>query len=382
MLHQLKNKTSGLILRPTVLTVDLKALIENLKYIKKKAGGREIIAIVKAGCYGLGAIPISKEISKNKLARFFGIATLYEGEILREKGIKEDILVLGALTPSEMMRAVSFKITPSVYNLRSFFALKETSEKLSKRIPFHLKVDCGMGRLGFRKEELPSFIKEMNKAPLLEVEGVFSNLASADDLKSGQTKAQLNLFNDIIDLLSQNGIKPQFIHLANSAGALFHPETRCNLIRPGISMYGMLPSKNLDLGKLKQVLSFETEIIQLKEVPKGTPIGYGAKYTTKQKERIAILPIGYADGLPRILSEKGGFVLINGKKAPFVGRISMDLCAVSLKGIEAEEGDKVILWGKEKGVEITPWDWALLSETIPYEIISKISHRVRRDYIK
>jgi alanine racemase len=362
------------------LTVDLKALIENLKYIKKKAEGREIIAIVKAGCYGLGAIPISKAISQNKLARFFGIATLYEGEILREKDIEEDILVLGALTPSEMMRAVSFKITPSVYNLRSFFALKETSEKLSKKISFHLKLDCGMGRLGFRKEELPSFIKEMKKARLLEVEGVFSNLASADDLKSSQTGLQLRLFNEMIEILSKNGINPEFIHLANSAGTLFHPQTRCNLVRPGISMYGMLPSRQLDTGKLKQVLRFETEIIQLKEVPKGTPLGYGATYTTSKREKIGILPIGYADGLPRILSEKGGYVLIKGKKAPFVGRISMDLCAVSLQGINAEEGDKVTLWGKENKIEITPWHWAELSETIPYEIISKISHRVRRDY--
>lgn len=362
------------------MTVDLKALIENLKYIKKSSGEREIIVVVKAGCYGLGAIPISKAISQNRLVRFFGIATLYEGEILREKDINEDILVLGALSPSEMMRAVSFNITPSIYNLRSFFSLKETSQKLSKRLSFHLKLDCGMGRLGFRKEELPSFIKELSKAPLLEVEGVFSNLASADDLKSSQTEFQVNLFNEMIDILSRNGIKPPFIHLANSAGTLFHPKTRYTLIRPGISMYGILPSKQLNLGKLKQVLRFETEIVQIKEVPKGTLIGYGATYITSKREKIAILPIGYADGLPRILSEKGGYVLIKGKKAPFVGRISMDLCAVSLEKIDAQEGDKVTLWGKENNIEITPWDWAQRSETIPYEIISKISHRVRRDY--
>ncbi|MCX7831160.1 MAG: alanine racemase, partial [Acidobacteria bacterium] len=288
----MNNKISGLILRPTVLKIDLRTLIENLKYIKKTAEGREIIAIVKAGCYGLGAVPISKEISKNKLARFFGIATLLEGEILREKGIKEDILVLGALTPDEMERAVAFQITPSVYNLRSLIALKETSEKLSKKISFHLKVDCGMGRLGFRKEEIPSFIKEIKKAPLLEVEGFFSNLASADDFNSPQTKQQINLFNEMLDILSKEKIDPPFIHLANSAGALFHKETRMTLIRPGISMYGMLPSQDLATKGLKQVIAFETEIIQIKDLPKGTPVGYGATYTTKKREKIAILPIG------------------------------------------------------------------------------------------
>lgn len=378
----MKNKTSGLILRPTVLKVDLRAIIDNLKFIKKTSGGKDIIAIVKAGCYGLGAVPISKAISHNKLARFFGIATLLEGEILREKDIKEDILVLGALTPEEMMRAVSFNITPSVYNLRSFFALKETSEKLSRKIRFHLKVDSGMGRLGFRKEELHAFIKEIRKAPFLEVEGVFSNLASADILKSKQTNSQINLFNEIVDYLSKEGINPPFLHLANSAGALFHPDSRLTLVRPGISMYGMLPSTQLETKGLKQALRFETEIVQIKDLPKGTPVGYGATYITKKREKIGVLPIGYADGLPRILSEKGGFVLIKGEKAPFVGRISMDLCTVSLEGIDAKEGDKVILWGKEKGNEISPWNWAELSETIPYEIISKISHRVRRDYIK
>jgi len=378
----LKNKVSGLILRPTVLQINLKAIIDNLKYIKKASDGREVLAIVKAGCYGLGAVPISKAISENKLARFFGIATLLEGEILREKDIKEDIIVLGALTPDEMLRAISFNITPSVYNLRSLLALKETSEKLSKKISFHLKVDCGMGRLGFRKEELKNFVKELKKSRFLEVEGIFSNLASADNLKSRQTESQINLFNQMVEYLSREKINPAFFHLANSAGALFHPDSRFNLIRPGIAMYGMLPSQDLESKHLKQAIKFETEIVQIKELPEGTPVGYGATYITKGKEKIGILPVGYADGLPRILSRKGGFAIIKGKKAYFAGRISMDLCAVSLNGIEAEEGDKVILWGKENSLEVTPWDWAILSETIPYEIISKISHRVRRDYVK
>lgn len=345
-----------------------------------KSGNREIIAIVKAGCYGLGAVPIANAISENNLAKFFGIATLYEGEILREKGIKEEMLVLGALIPEELERAISYKIIPTVYNLRSLSALKKLSQRLSKRIRFHLKVDCGMGRLGFRKGELKDFIKEMKNCRYLEMEGFFSNLASADDLKSKQTNQQLETFNEMLDFLTKNGFNPSFIHLANSAGCLFHPQTRLTLIRPGISMYGMLPSKDLKVRGLKNVLKFETEIVQIKELPKGTPVGYGATYTTKKREKIAILPIGYADGLPRILSEKGGFVLINKQKAPFVGRISMDLCAVSLKGIDAKEGDKVTLWGKSGSFEISPWDWAQLSETIPYEIISKISHRVRRQY--
>ena len=369
-------------LRPTKLFVDLSALVKNVKSLKKECNGSSLLAVVKADCYGLGAVQISKTLSKERVVSIFGIATLSEGIELRENGIKEQILVLGALYEGEFEIALKYDITPTIYSFSSLKKMIQLSRKIKKQINVHLKIDSGMGRLGFRKEELTRILEELSCSQLISVEGVFSNLASADDLDSDKTDRQYKQFLEMVDLIEKSGIKLKFLHLANSSGAIFHPSTRFNLIRPGIAMYGFFPDDHLEFKGLKKAVRFETTIIQVKNMPENSEIGYGATYRTKKNEKVAILPIGYGDGLPRILGSEGGFVLINGKKAPFIGRISMDLSAVSLNGIEAKEGEKVTLWGKEGKFELSPYDWAKWARTIPYEILTGISKRVPKIYLE
>jgi alanine racemase len=366
--------------RSTALKISLDAIAGNVKFLKRVSGNRPLLAVVKANSYGLGAVPVAKALSSEGLADYFGVATLYEGMALRNAGIREKILILGPLSPNEIGSALAFRLTPSVYSLSFLESLEKAASKGSAEIKVHIKVDSGMGRLGFRREFIPALVKRLSRCRRIVAEGLFSALASADILHSSQTARQLAEFNLIVDDLETAGIKPELVHLANSAGLMFHPETRLSMARPGLAMYGMLPSPELDKQKLKPVLRFETRIAQVKDLPKGSEIGYSATYKTKKRQRFALLPVGYADGLPRILSEEKGFVLIKGRKAPFRGRISMDLSLVSIDNVEAEEGDTVTLLGKDGALEISPWDWARMARTIPYEITCGLSPRVPRIY--
>jgi alanine racemase len=366
--------------RPTRLKISLEKICRNVTLLKQIVGGKPILAVVKANGYGLGATAISKALSEGDLADYFGVATLYEGISLRNEGIEEEILILGPLGENEIDSALEFNLTPNIYGISFLESVENAAARSSKRIKVHIKVDSGMGRLGFRQDQIPRLIKKLAVSPHIRSEGIFSTLASADHPESDQTKRQIETFDLILDELSRGGIKPPLVHIANSAGLLFHPASRLSLVRPGLAMYGMLPNPELDNMGLEPVMQFETRILQIKDLPKGAEVGYSATYVTGSSERFALLPIGYADGLPRILSEKNGFALVNGKKAPFRGRISMDISLVSIDGIDAREGDKVILWGKDGSEEITPWDWAKIAGTIPYEITCGIGARVPRTY--
>jgi len=366
--------------RPTRLTISLDAVCRNVARLKEISGGNSVLAVVKANCYGLGAIPISRALSEKGLAACFGVATLYEGVSLREQGIKEDILILGPLAEEELEAAIVNRLMPCLYRKSTVEAVERTAAKLGLACKSHIKVDSGMGRLGFTENQAGELLAALAECRHIKIEGVFSALASADDPGSDQTKRQVVTFLRVLDRLGKAGIKPKFAHIANSAGLLFHPDTRLGLVRPGLAMYGMVPGPELDAKGLEPVARFETRILQVKTLPKGSEIGYSATYTTNKEEKFALLPVGYGDGLPRILSEKGGSVIIKGRRTPFRGRISMDLSLVSLEGIDAAEGDKVTLWGKEGTEEVTPWEWALMGGTIPYEITCGISPRVPRIY--
>lgn len=337
------------------------------------------MAVVKANGYGLGATAISKSLSGGG-ADYFGVATLYEGIALRKAGIKKGILMLGPLDAGELESALGYGLTPSVYKITFLEALEETAFKSKAIFKAHIKVDTGMGRVGFGEEQIDELIKKLKVSKHIKIEGFFSTLASADHPGWDQSKRQISVFNSMLKKLEQAGIRPPLVHLANSAGLLFHPGARLTMVRSGIAMYGFLPDTELENPGLTPAVRFETKILQIKEYPKGSEIGYSATYKTKKREKLALLPIGYADGLPRIIGEKRGYVLIRGRKAPFRGRISMDLAMVSIEGIDAREGDPVTLWGKEGEEEITPWDWAKMAGTIPYEITSGISPRVPRLY--
>lgn len=366
-------------LRPTVLTVDLDAIISNVRRLSEHTGGRPQLAVVKANAYGMGAVPVARALVKGGAA-WLGVALAEEGAQLRRAGITVPILMLGPAAPSQAAVLLSENVTPAVYSIEFLKALEQEAERQGTVFEAHLKIDSGMGRVGFRPEEMPSLLTALARSPRVRITGLFSNLASADNPASGQTDRQLALFLEMAEGLKRSGVELQWVHLANSSGLLAHPDTHLTLCRPGLSLYGLRPSVALpDIG-LKAALTFETVVGQVKRMPADAPVGYSATYVTPHAQSIGILPVGYADGLPRLLSNKGS-VLIRGKRCPIVGRVSMDLTAVNLEPLgTVDEGTPVTLWGRSGDESLGPWDWARWSQTIPYEIMTGVGCRVARTY--
>jgi len=366
-------------LRPTVLEVDVDAICRNASKLKRHAEGAALLAVVKANAYGLGAIEVASALERASLADWFGVALLEEAAPLRAAGIQKPILMLGPLYPSQAKAALEQRLTPAIYNLDILKAIAEASDK--KPCAIHLKVDSGMGRLGFRPGELMKALEALKSCPWLRVEGFFSNLASADDPASLQTASQIAAFQEMLAQVRAFGHDPHWVDLANSAGLLAHPASRFKMVRPGLTLYGLRPSNGLpDIG-LEPAAAFRTVVIQVKDLPKGTPVGYGATYVTPKRQRIGILPVGYADGLPRCAGNGRGYVLLRGQRCALLGRVSMDLCAIDLEPAgPVETGEPVTLWGKEGEESLTPLDWASWAGTIPYEITTHLSPRVARRY--
>ena len=367
--------------RSTVLTVDLDAVAHNARTLSRHAGGRPLLAVVKANAYGTGAVPVAKALL-NGGVRWLGVALAEEGVQLRQAGIEAPILMLGPADPSQCPILIEHRLTPAIYSLRFLDALDQCARAAGTAVDVHLKVDSGMGRLGFREEEIPLFLQALSKVDSVRVTGLFSNLASADDPPSQQNPDQLARFLSTLETLRSGGVDPEWVHLANSSALLAHPPAHLSLCRPGLSLYGIRPSEALPDPGLRPALSFQTRIAQVKDLPAGTPVGYGATYRTASRKRVGILPVGYADGLPRSASP-GGHVLVKGAPCPFLGRISMDLAAVDLEPAgEAREGDEVVLWGLSGQKSIDPWDWARWAGTIPYEIMTGVGCRVARRYLE
>ncbi len=366
--------------RPTVLEVNLDAICRNAEKLKRHAAGASLLAVVKADAYGHGAVKVASALERSSLAEWFGVALLEEAATLREAGIKSPILMLGPLHPSQAEAALRQRLTPAIYNLEILEAVARASK--GKPTSIHLKVDSGMGRLGFRPDELPAALEALRSSPWLKVEGIFSNLASADDPGSPQTASQIASFKQMLSLVRAYGHDPEWIDLANSSGLLAHPESRFKMVRPGLTLYGLRPSTKLPDISLEKAATFKTIVIQVKNLPAGVPVGYGASYVTPKPQKIGILPVGYADGLPRCAGNGRGHVLVRGKRCALLGRISMDLCAIDLGPAEdAAYGEPVILWGRDGDESLTPADWADWSGTIPYEITTHVNTRVTRRYL-
>ncbi len=366
--------------RPTLLTVDLDAIVGNARLLTARAQGRPLLAVVKANAYGMGALPVARALTEAGLAPWLGVALVEEAIQLRRQGISAPILLLGPAGLEQVPAILEHGITPALYSLGFLGALQADAQSRGVRAEAHLKVDSGMGRLGFRPEELPALLAALASSPNVVVTGLFSNLASADDPEAQQNRWQLDRFLQILEQLRGAGIDPRWVDLANSSAILAHPATHLSLCRPGLSLYGMRPSSALpDIG-LRPAVAFRSVLAQVKRMPAGAPVGYGATYLCREGQRIGILPVGYADGLPRCLQGEG-YVLANGARCPIVGRISMDLTAVDLDSAgDLSEGTEVTLWGQEGAESLGPWDWARWAKTIPYEIMTGIGCRVARRY--
>lgn len=371
--------------RPTRAEINLDNLQHNISEIKRiTSSGAFLCAVVKADAYGHGAV----EVANTALscgAKYLAVAILEEAVFLREAGIKAPILILGFTPEEQFDKIVKYGITQTVYNLNSAKLLSKKAKECGVKAKVHIKLDTGMSRIGFQAQMscLPE-IEEIFKLPGIEVEGIFTHFAKADEKDKSFTKEQYEKFDMIVKALESRGFRIPIKHVANSAAIIDLPEMHLDMVRPGIILYGIYPSDEVKREKinLKPVMSFKTRVSHVKRVPAGTPISYGGTFVTKRESVIATLPVGYADGYPRLLSSRAE-VLIKGKRAPIVGRICMDQCMVDVTDVPGvRPGDDVELFGEGKNGEVTADEIARIVGTIPYEIVCGISKRVPRIYIK
>ncbi len=369
--------------RPTIAEIDLQAFRYNLKQVKRLIGpDRRVFAVVKADAYGHGAVEISR-VLEGEGVRFLGVATVEEGIELREAGLKTSITVLGGTFPEQHNLLFKWSLTPTLYDPDWAEDLSQMAEVRREEIAVQIKIDTGMGRLGLRPEEALEAIPKMAGLPGIKIEGIFSHFADADLKDKEFTEGQLKKFLALSEQLENNGMRFPFVHLSNSAAVMDFPPALFNMVRPGIMLYGYRPSESFsEKIDLRPVLSWRTRIIHLKEVPPGTPLSYGRTFVTERESRIATLPVGYADGYSRRLSNRGE-VLVHGRRAPVAGRVTMDMVLIDVTDIpDARPGDSVTLIGKDGGDRITAWDLARWSDTISYEVLCGIRRRVPRIYMR
>jgi alanine racemase len=375
--------------RPTYAEIDLAALKHNYQLIRSSIPRRtEILAVVKADAYGHGFMDISRELEIFGV-NAFGVAFLAEGIQLRKSGCDKPILLLGGVYPGQERKCIGYNLSTTIFTLEQAQALNQAASagKLFRRAQVHLKVDTGMGRLGVPYQEVPQFLVELKKMKNIAVEGLISHFASADELdESGQyfTRLQGERFLWALAETRKAGFSPRYIHIANSAAALLRDIPDCNLIRPGITMYGAIPSADFQ-GKLdlRPVMRLKSRIAMLKWVEPGTTVSYARRFTAERKTLIASVPVGYADGYPRSLTNRGE-ALVRGERAKVAGTVCMDWIMLDVTGIEGVAvGDEVTLMGPDSmGNCIHAEELAVWADTIPYTIFCGISKRVPRVYIK
>lgn len=367
--------------RPTWAEIDLGAISYNCKKIKAILGKKtDIMAVVKANAYGHGIVDASKVLEKIKI-RYLGVATLDEALVLRKAKVKLPILILGSLLPEEAGVAVKNKITLTLCNKELLKALRDIAgKKLKPKV--HIKLDTGMGRIGVWHEDAIEFIREVRKNKGIDIEGVYTHFSIAGRDKFF-TQYQIDSFEEILLDLERFGISIPLRHAANSIACVDWKKSHLNMVRPGIIIYGIYPKRNFPrLIKLKPAFSLKTKIAFLKNAPPGRSISYGRTYITQAHTKIATIPIGYADGYGRILSNKAE-VLVRGQRAPVVGKVTMDQTMIDVGHVKnAKVGDEVTLIGKQGREEIRIERLARLAGTIPYEIVTGITSRVPRIYTK
>ena len=364
--------------------IDLDALSHNIREIRRVTDARAgIMAVVKANGYGHGAVEVSRVVLENGATRL-AVARSAEGVELRMAGIGAPILVMG-YTPVQMIREVAeYKLDQVVYGGDYALEVNEQAGRMGVKIPVHIKIDTGMGRLGV-VAGTGSAVEEVKKIaalPHLQAVGIFTHFASADSAEKTYTITQMESFLNLLESLRREGLEFPFKHSANSAAIIDLPESALNMVRAGISLYGLYPSEEVDKGRLElqPVMTLKTRIAQLKEVPPGFSVSYGCTYITPKNTVIATLPVGYADGYSRLLSSKGE-ILVRGRRAPIVGRICMDQCMIDVGHIPGvTTGDEVVLFGKQGHCILPVEEVARWIGTINYEVVCMLSSRVPRVY--
>jgi alanine racemase len=364
---------------PVRALVDLDAIAANYRHLRDRVGpGREVYCVVKADAYGHGAAAVARRLEREGAATF-AVAQTEEGVALRRAGVAGRILLLSHAEPADLPRQRAYGLTPTLYDRAQIEALERATRNASEPLAVHLELDTGMGRAGIRPEEIEAVAAVLRKAPGLSLAGTFANLSAADDPSSPETARQVAGLAAGVGRLRAAGVEPGPTHLANSAGILAHPATWLDAVRPGLALYGVPPSNSTDGSSLRPAMTVETRVIAVRRVPAGTALGYGGRFVTPRDTTVAVLPIGYHDGLRRSVSGKVA-VLLRGGPASVVGSVSMDVTLVDATDTGAERGDRAVCLGSDGGRTVTAWDLALAAGTIPYEILCGIGPRVLREY--
>ncbi|MGB7567472.1 MAG: alanine racemase [Chitinivibrionales bacterium] len=358
--------------------ISLDNLIHNLNQIKNSApDSMAIMAVIKDNAYGCGSVMVARALEAHQV-RFFAVANPGEARALRTADIRSPILVLGDSGPEEMRWGAKANVRFALNDLADL----QIWNNLGCPVLFHANIDTGMGRLGIALSETPALINILKSSPQLTCEGVFTHLANADGSDTGTISRQLAHFRKVLNALHENAVAPRHIHYANSAAIMRYPLEECTMVRPGIALFGCKPDPRQDFPlDLKPVLSLKTRIVKMKRVPAGTPISYGSSYVTETETTIATIALGYGQGLPRQLSNRGS-VLIGGRRYRIAGRVTMDFIMVDAgTNPDMSVGDEVVALGNQGTANIHPDDIALLCNTIGYEILCNISSTIDRLYI-
>jgi alanine racemase len=386
--------------RPVWAEISLKAIIHNLQVIRRQVGANgKVLAVVKSNAYGLGAVPISKALQKAG-TEWFGVTCANEGIELRDAGIRKPILVLTGFWPGEEKRLIQNHLTPTVTRVDDVRHLERVAKSLhakssrkssatSSRVRFHLKINTGMNRLGISADEIDAFAAALADSPHVQLEGTYTHFASAEDFTAEQTNQQEQLFRDCLARLQVLGISPGIVHMANSGAICARPSTWVDMVRPGAILYGYHqsfdpPQKREEVKgamPLAPCLSLRARIISLREVPVGQAVGYAARFVTTRPSKIAVINAGYADGVVRARTNRGG-ALVRGLRVPLVGTISMDLTMLDVTDVPGVAlGDVVTIYGKDGKAAIEVSDVAREIGTVTSDLLCALGRRVPKYYL-
>lgn len=362
--------------RPTVAVIDLDAIRDNVRAVKPERS--EFMAVVKANGYGHGGAPVARAAVEAG-ASWLGVAMVEEGVSLREAGLAAPILVLTEFPPGSEKDALAAGLTPTLYTDEGLARLGPAGRP-DEAVGVHVKIDTGMHRVGLRPERAVEYLRAVAEAGL-RIDGVWTHLATAEELDDPFAERQLDRFADVVRGLAAAGIRPRYLHAANSAAAIARPSAHLDLVRVGLAMYGLTPGPRLaGLADLRPAMSLRSAVAMTKRVGPGEGVSYGLRYRLQRESTIATIPVGYADGYSRLVSGRAE-VLIRGRRYPVAGNVTMDQVMVDCGDDPVEAGDEVVLIGRQAGEEISADDVAAWMGTISYEVLCAVSERIPREYV-
>ena len=367
------------IIRPTRVEVDLKILTENFRAVKSHVNNSKVMPILKANAYGHGLARVA-QLYESLKADYLGVAVVEEGILLREMGIKMPILVLGGVWGNQIPLFLKNDLTITASSIDKLKQIDETAKQMKMKAKVHLKIDTGMERIGVHYYNAEKFLESAYAFKNIVVEGIYSHFANSEVDDLAYTKLQFERFNEVLEFYNRRSIKPPLRHISNSGAILQMPEANLDMVRPGIMLFGVYPSKQIKKSlQVKPALTWKSLIVYFKVIKAGIPVGYGSTWKSDHNIRAVTVPVGYGDGYLRSMSHKAK-ILLNGKLYPVVGTISMDQIVVNIENDSAYNGDEVILLGSDGKNFISCEDLADWAGTVPYEILTNINTRVPRIY--